>query len=462
MLRVQLSIIALLIAFQFSQAQIITTSPAAPTVDGELTIFYDATLGTAELADCNCEVYIHTGLITNESDDPSDWQYVPTEWGEENPAWQLQPVDGEDNLYSYTFSPTVATYFGLPGNEEAQQLALVFRNGDGSLEGKDTGGSDIFVDLFDSQVFSTNLSVPVEQGDVWPLGLSLDILSGSTQPASLELYDNDVLVASASNSTQLEYSATYTSAGPHELRLEAETSDGQTETQTWSYSTALVVEITDPEAGLIPAEQGEMINYSATSYLPLDLSISFDGQNSTETGGSVSGSINAPNQNGISQLIVAATHEGVTAADTLNVVVGGPTFQPAPPGLPRGITVTSPNSVHLQLYAPGKQDVFVIGNFSNWQPTVEARMKRGTDAGTFWIDLENIQVENLLFQYLVDYDMQIADPHSTLVLDPFNDPFISEETFAGIPDYPQGGSGNVSWVRMDPPEYEWQVNDFEP
>ncbi|MEL7376396.1 MAG: alpha-amylase family glycosyl hydrolase, partial [Bacteroidota bacterium] len=91
-----------------------------------------------------------------------------------------------------------------------------------------------------------------------------------------------------------------------------------------------------------------------------------------------------------------------------------------------------------------------------------SRMKRGTDAGTFWIDLENIQVENLLFQYLVDYDMQIADPHSTLVLDPFNDPFISEETFAGIPDYPQGGSGNVSWVRMDPPEYEWQVNDFEP
>ncbi|MEM8584209.1 MAG: alpha-amylase family glycosyl hydrolase [Bacteroidota bacterium] len=462
MLRVQLSITACLFVLQLVQAQIVTTSPATPTIDGDLTIFYDATLGTAELADCNCDVYIHTGLITDQSDNSSDWQYVPTEWGEVNPDWQLQLVDGEDNLYSYTFSPSVAAYFGLPGNEEAQQLALVFRNGDGSLEGKDTGGSDIFVDLFDSQVFSSSLSLPVEVGALWPLGLPLDIQSGSTQAATLELYDNDVLVASASNSTQLEYTANYTTAGPHEIRLEAETPEGETQTQTWSFSTALVVEILDPEVGLIPAEQGENISYSATSYLPLDLSISYNGQNTTESGGSVDGNIQAPSENGISQLVISATHEGVTRADTLNIVVGGPTFQPAPAGLPRGITVTGPNSVHLQLYAPGKQDVFVIGNFSNWQPTIDARMKRGTDAGTFWIDLENIQVEDLLFQYLVDYDMQTADPHSTLVLDPFNDPFISEETFAGIPDYPQGGQGIVSWVRMDPPEYDWQIDNFEP
>ncbi|MEM6396144.1 MAG: alpha-amylase family glycosyl hydrolase [Bacteroidota bacterium] len=443
-------------------AQIVTTQPAAPTVDSEVIIFFDATQGTAGLADCNCDVYIHTGLITDESSNPSDWQDIATMWGVANPDWRLQPVDGEENLYSYTFSPDLSTYFDLSGGEDVQKLAMVFRNGDGSLEGKDVGGTDIFIDLFSSSVFSATLSAPVEEGDVWPLGLPLNVQAGTTQAATLELYDNDQLVATIDNSTALDYEVTYTSASDHELRLEAQTSAGSSVVRTWSFSTALVVEFLEPDAGLIPADPGESIDYEATSYLPLDLSVSFGGNTSTIPGGTTTSSLNAPTENSITQLIVSATHEGVTAADTLAIVVGGPTFQPAPGGFPRGITVTGPNSVHLQLYAPGKDDVFVIGNFSNWQPTVASRMKRGTDAGTFWIDLENIQVEDLLFQYLVDYEMQTADPHSTLVLDPFNDPFIGEETFAGIPDYPLGGEGIVSWVRMNPPEYEWQVNDFVP
>ena len=48
-------------------AQLVTTTPAAPTDDAPVTITFDATQGTGGLADCNCDVYLHTGVILDGS-----------------------------------------------------------------------------------------------------------------------------------------------------------------------------------------------------------------------------------------------------------------------------------------------------------------------------------------------------------------------------------------------------------
>ena len=125
-------------------AQLVTTEPAAPTDDQSVTITFDATQGTGGLADCNCDVYVHTGVVTNT--DPG-WQYVVTTWGQENDAWKMDRVDGENNLYTYSYNPTLREYFGVPAGEIIEKLALVFRNGDGTKEGKATGNQDIFIDI---------------------------------------------------------------------------------------------------------------------------------------------------------------------------------------------------------------------------------------------------------------------------------------------------------------------------
>ena len=64
-----------------SAAQIISSDPALPTAAQAVTIYYDATMGTAGLEDFTGDVYAHTGMITDLSTDMGDWKYVKTDWG---------------------------------------------------------------------------------------------------------------------------------------------------------------------------------------------------------------------------------------------------------------------------------------------------------------------------------------------------------------------------------------------
>ena len=67
-----------------------------------------------------------------------------------------------------------------------------------------------------------------------------------------------------------------------------------------------------------------------------------------------------------------------------------------------------------------------------------------------------------MFQYLIDTEITIADPYSTLVLTPNNDVFIPESTFPNIPDYPSEKTQDaISWVIPGAPEYTWQIDNFE-
>ena len=95
------------------QAQVVYSDPTLPTSEEEVTIFFDATQGNGGLANCNCDVYLHTGVITNLSTGPSNWLYVPTTWGIANPAWKMTLVSGQSNLYSFTSKSTTVTTIAI-------------------------------------------------------------------------------------------------------------------------------------------------------------------------------------------------------------------------------------------------------------------------------------------------------------------------------------------------------------
>ena len=48
------------------QAQVVWTDPPFPSIDDQVTLYYDATEGNGELQG-TIPVYIHTGLITSQS-----------------------------------------------------------------------------------------------------------------------------------------------------------------------------------------------------------------------------------------------------------------------------------------------------------------------------------------------------------------------------------------------------------
>ena len=152
------------------------------------------------------------------------------------------------------------------------------------------------------------------------------------------------------------------------------------------------------------------------------------------------------------------------------VITPNVTEAPVPAGMEEGVNYdpqNNPNEITLVLKAPNKKFVHVIGNFNgnDWTINNTYLMNRESSTDRYWITIDGLNNEptdNFLFQYVVDGQINIADPYSKLVLDNFNDPFIDNTKFPGIPQYPESKTSElISWVRLNQPEYQWQVNNFQ-
>lgn len=214
-----------IVGVQVAKAQVVTTTPEFPTSGDSVTVFFDATEGTGGLEDFDGTVYAHTGVITDESGGDSDWKYVISEWEENIPKNTLEQV--EPNLYKLTITPSIREFYGVPEGETIEKMAFVFRNADGSKEGKAEGGEDIFVDVYESS-FNVKLLQPDKEqtltntlDDLEVVGISSD----STSNSSLTLLINGQETKSVDNDT-LNYTFTPQSRERFELTLAG--SDGTT------------------------------------------------------------------------------------------------------------------------------------------------------------------------------------------------------------------------------------------
>ncbi|HMO40869.1 MAG TPA: alpha-amylase family glycosyl hydrolase [Saprospiraceae bacterium] len=362
-----------------ASAQVLYTEPFFPKIDQPVTIFFDATQGSGGLRDCNCDVYLHTGVITNASTSPSDWKNVVTTWGQSNSAWRMTRVPGEANLYSYTIGPSIRSYYNVGATTQVQRMAFVFRNANGSREGKDVGNSDIYYDVFPNNLpFTALLLNPTAGTLVRDIGESINISLVTSEAATITVFRNGNEVTQTSG-TRLDYALEVTTTGTNTVEILAD-NGATTQTTSFTYATPLALAEANPPAG---------------------------------------------------------TQLGAT-------LLNGDT------------------KVRLALFAPGKKHVFVLGDFNDWTPDTDYQMTPSAD-GTFWIEIEGlIPGENYTYQYLVDGTLRVADPYSTLVLDPFNDPFIPAVIYPNLPAYPRDKTaGNVTLLQPGAPEYQWQVTDFE-
>lgn len=138
-----------------SLAQIVAIVPAEAAADDEVEVFFDAALGTAGLKGAS-SVYMHSGVITS-GPDGADWSYVIGNWGEDDGIGKMTKVAGQTDKWSFKIAPSIREYYGVPEGANVFRLSMVFRNADGSSEGKGTPGNfeggtvaangDIFVDL---------------------------------------------------------------------------------------------------------------------------------------------------------------------------------------------------------------------------------------------------------------------------------------------------------------------------
>ncbi|MBI4646390.1 MAG: T9SS type A sorting domain-containing protein [Bacteroidia bacterium] len=104
-----------------------------------LIITYNATQGQTELIGAS-KVYMHSGV---ELHPYGDWQYTTGNWGQDDGIGLMHEI-GQD-LWQITIEPV--TYFNYPADSAVFGLFMKFRNEDGTLEGTDNSGNDIWINM---------------------------------------------------------------------------------------------------------------------------------------------------------------------------------------------------------------------------------------------------------------------------------------------------------------------------
>jgi len=359
-----------------TQSQVITTIPTFPNENDTVTIFYHSDQGNGAL-DGVIPIYAHTGVISSNSSSDSDWQHVVGNWGTADPEVIMTYVS--PNLHKMVIP--IQEFYGIDDGEEVFKLAFVFRNGNGSIVGRNADGSDIYVDLYNDGAVAviTSPSEPlmVEPNDVFP------VVAQSITTADLTLFIDDVDVAEAIDDTIVEYEVNVAEygTGTHTIKLEA-----------------------------------------------------------------------------------VFTNETVYDS-TVFTIISDPEILPVPVGIKEGINI-DPNQldrVTFNFFAPGKQHIYLLGDFNNWHVDADYLLNNDPSGDFHWIEISGLDPEfEYGFQYFVLEDnLRFADPYSQKILDPWNDPWIPEETYPNLKSYPTGlTTGIVGTFQTDQPVFDWTDEDY--
>lgn len=353
----------------------VTLNPAIVTQNDSVTILYDATLGNQGLIGVG-PVYMHSGVITNLSSSPTAWRHVQGNWGVHDAKMLMTSLG--NNMHSLKMH--INTFYNVPANETVSALAFVFRNVDGSKEGKTASNGDIFVPISTGGYNGGITSHPQEQyiiikGDTVELDMNV------SSPSSMDLYLNGNLVASDTNTTNLTY---------------------------------------DFLSGNDPA--------------------------------------------GLYQFVLNTTDGSQSLTDTVNILShGAPATVPLPSYAKEGIQALNDSTMYFQIRAPYKSFIYLIGDFNDWKFLPNYQLNKTPAGDYFWIEITGLDKnKEYAFQYLIDEEMlRVSDPYVEKILDPWNDPYISNNTYPNLKAYPSDKTtGVVGVFQIEEPTYNWSSNSY--
>lgn len=154
-----------------------------------------------------------------------------------------------------------------------------------------------------------------------------------------------------------------------------------------------------------------------------------------------------------------------TVYDSVYVIIQGEvTTEPSPSGVVDGINYIDDETVILQLYAPFKDFVYVLGDFNDWEFSADYFMNQTPDGERYWIEISGLNPgQEYRFQYSIDEeDIRVADIYADKILDPVNDNSIPETVYPNLIGYPMGETTEIVSVLQTAQEpYNWVVEDFD-
>lgn len=192
-------------------ADVVTTEPS-PLQESStgVVVYFHADRGTKGLAGTQpaTALYAHTGVITSESTNSSDWKHAP-DWNKNLDKYKLVFV--RPDLWKLDIGD-IRTFYNLNPGEKVHRLAFVFRNADGSKQGKDDGGADIFVDVME-EGFQLSLSSDLDGNIITDKNNTVTFRISATSAATLSLSVNGAVVKSQEDVSTLEVPYTFADRG---------------------------------------------------------------------------------------------------------------------------------------------------------------------------------------------------------------------------------------------------------
>ena len=127
-----------------------------------------------------------------------------------------------------------------------------------------------------------------------------------------------------------------------------------------------------------------------------------------------------------------------------------------------GITRISDDSLAFVLFAPGKTQVHLIGDFNDWTASDAYRMEK--DGNFFRLKIGGLDKNReYVCQYLIDNRIRIADPYANKISDPDYDVAIPPDIYPNLIAYPKGKTTEIAMVASTANDrYNWQVENFKP
>ncbi|RLD80646.1 MAG: alpha-amylase [Bacteroidetes bacterium] len=233
------------------------------------------------------------------------------------------------------------------------------------------------------------------------------------------------------------------------------------------FESGLNVSISSPDYSPYIVAPGEIVPVVADANGADSMHLFVDGTLiNTVAGNSISQNITVGMQpDSKTRIKVVAEGGGEQVADSVYCYVKGETSVEALPANVRdGINYMDDETVVLCLLAPGKEYIYVIGGFNDWEPNGDYLMKMTPDGERFWLEITDLTPAwEYVFQYFIDGEILVGDPYADKISDPWNDQDISEPTYPGLIDYPTGKTTGIATVLETAQEpYDWQVDDFIP
>ncbi|MBC5772747.1 T9SS type A sorting domain-containing protein [Pontibacter sp. KCTC 32443] len=173
--------------------------------------------------------------------------------------------------------------------------------------------------------------------------------------------------------------------------------------------------------------------------------------------------LNTGTETGIRRTVVFEAKVGTDAVTDTFFYTNRPVSPVAalPANAKDGVVYTGADKALLTLFAPNKKFVYVIGEFSNWEPLPEYLMNKTPDGSRYWLEIDGLEAgKEIAYQYLVDGTIAVADPYTHKILDPNNDKYISAASYPGLKPYPAGAKGIVSILQTNQAAYNWKVENF--